>query len=160
MTYSINSNVRNRGISILEVLAVLAVLGIIIGITVPQFSKTRENQVLKNGVADILASLDKARALTLSSLNSSEYGVHFQSDKVVIFKGSTYSVGSSDNEEISITSPASITNVILGGVSGASGDMYFNRLYGVPSAIGTITISTGNYSRIITISATGVASSN
>ncbi len=125
-----------RGLSILEVLVVLAVVGVIASIVVPQFGKTRENQVLKSAVADVLSSVDKARGETLSSLNSSEYGVRFQSDKVIIFKGKVFSAGASDNETISITTPASITNVTLGGVSGATGDMYFNRLSGSPSASG------------------------
>jgi len=144
----------------MELLILVAVMGLIILIVLPQFSKTRENQVLKNGVGDTLSSINKARGETLSSLNSSEYGVHFQSDKVIIFKGKVFSVGAGDNETISITAPASITNVTLGGVSGVSGDIYFNRLSGSSSASATVTISTTSYSRIITISATGAASVN
>lgn len=146
--------------TIIEMLIVLAVLGIIISVIIPQFAKTRENQVLKNGVADLLSSIDKARVETLSSLNSSEYGVHFQSDKIIIFKGKVFSAGAVDNENISITTPAIITNVTLGDVSGTSGDVYFNRLSGSPNTTGTVALSTTNYSKIVTISATGVASSN
>ncbi len=147
-----------RGITVIELLVVLAVLGIIMAVVLPQFSKIKENQVLKNGVEDILSSLNKARAQTLSSLNSSEYGVHFQSDKVIIFKGTGFIPDTVSNETINIVIPATITNVTLGGVSGTSGDMYFNRLSGTPNKIGTITISTPNYSKIITIFATGIAS--
>ena len=60
-------------------------LGIIFSIAIPQFSKTRENQVLKSAVNDILSSLNKAQSQTLASADSSSYGVHFQSDKVIIF---------------------------------------------------------------------------
>ncbi|MBI2627596.1 type II secretion system protein [Candidatus Nomurabacteria bacterium] len=149
-----------KGITVIELLVVLAVLGIIMAVALPQFAKIKENQVLKNGVGDILSSLNKARSQTLSSLNSSEYGAHFQSDKVVIFKGRVFSSGDANNESISVTTPASITNVTLGGVSGTFGDMYFNRLSGSPSATGAVTISTPNYSKIISISATGMASVN
>ncbi|MEK7128044.1 MAG: prepilin-type N-terminal cleavage/methylation domain-containing protein [Patescibacteria group bacterium] len=149
-----------KGITIIEILVVLAIIGVIISVVIPQFANVRENQVLKSGVQDILSSVNKARGETLSSLNSSEYGVHFQSDTVIIFKGKIFSAGAMDNETVSITAPASITNVTLGGASGASGDMYFSRLSGNPSATGTITISTGSFSKIITISAVGVASSN
>src|SRR3989344_1027883 len=104
-------NFYQKGITIIELLIVIVVIGIMALIVLPQFSYIKENQVLKNGVSDILSSIDKARGQTLSSLNSSEYGVHFESDKVIIFKG-------------------------------------------------TVTLSTTNYSKIITISATGVGSSN
>lgn len=146
----------------MEVLVIIAVIGILISVALPQFSKIKENQVLKNGVSDILSSIDKARSQTLASLNSSPYGVHFQSDRVIIFTGTTFSAGASGNETISIVTPASITNVAIGGVSGTTGTMYFNRLSGSPSpsTVNTITISTSNFSKIITISATGVASSD
>ncbi len=154
------NNYYKKGISALEILVVVALIGILVAVIIPQFSKSREQAVLKSAVGDTLSSIDKARGETLSSLNSSSYGVHFQSNKVIIFTGTTFSSGASSNESINFTTPASITNVTLGGVSGASGDFYFTRLSGAPSTIGTITISTTSYSKIITISATGVASSS
>jgi len=148
-----------QGITVIELLVVLAVLGIIFSIVIPQFSKMRENQVLKSGVQDILSSLNKARSQTLASLNSSEYGVHFEADKVIIFKGIFFPANDPNNESINIIFPASISNVALvGGVSSLYGEMYFNRLSGSPSKTGTITISTTNYSKVVTISAMGIAS--
>ena len=157
---SLRSGVSGRGITIIEALVVIAIIGILVAIVIPQFAKTRENQVLKSAVSDMLSSFSKARSETLSSLNSSEYGVRFESDKVIIFKGKVFSSGAADNETISITTPATIANVTLGGVSAVSGDMYFSRLSGSPSKTGTVTISTASLSKIITISATGVASVN
>src|SRR3990167_10275367 len=156
--YSPGSILSRRGVTIIELLVVLAVLGIIISVVIPQFSKTRENQVLKSGVQNILSSIDKARSQTLASLNSSQYGVRFEADKIIIFTGASFISGAPENETIDITTPASITNVTLNSVSGTSGEMYFNRLSGSPSATGVVTISTTNYSKIITISATGRAS--
>mgnify|MGYP001591452477 CR=1 FL=1 len=155
---SLRSGVSGRGITIIELLVVLAVLGIIISVVLPQFSKIRENQVLKSGVQDILSSINKARSQTLASLNSSEYGVSFESSKVVIFTGTSFTDGAVGNEIIDIITPATISNVTLNLVSDISGEIYFNRLSGSPSKTGTVTISTTNYSKIITISATGVAS--
>ncbi|MDD5720884.1 MAG: type II secretion system protein [Candidatus Pacebacteria bacterium] len=148
-------NLYKKGITIIELLVVLAVLGIIFSVVIPQFSKMRENQVLKSGVSDTLSSIDKARGETLASLNSSSYGVHFQSDKVIIFKGTDFSTRDTTKDEtISIATPA----IISSGTLTLPVDIYFNRLSGSPSKTGTITISTPVYSKIITISATGVAS--
>lgn len=149
-----------KGMSVIELLVVLAVLGILVAIVSPKFSQIRDNAVLKTAVNDVLSSVNKAKGSTLASLNSSEYGVRFQSDKVIIFKGKVFSSLGVGNETISITPPATITNITFGGVSGTSGDIYFNRLLGVPSTTGTITISTSSFSKIITIYATGVVSSN
>lgn len=144
--------------TIMELLIVVAVMGMLVLIVLPQFSKMREHQVLKSGVEDILSSIDKARTQTLSSLNSSEYGIHFQSDQIIIFKGTSFTSGAPGNETINIITPASITNVALGCTPPIPCDVYFNRLSGSPSKTGTVTVSSTSFSKTITISATGVAS--
>ncbi len=148
-------NFYKKGITLVESLVVISIIGILAAIVSPQFAKIKENQVLKNAGSYILATLNKAHSQTLASLNSSEYGVHFQSDKVVIFRGTIYIPNDVNNESIDLITPAIISNVILGGVSSTTGDVYFSRLSGVPNKIGTITISTTSYSKIITISAAG-----
>ena len=150
----------NRGITFIELLIVAAIIGIVALIVLPAFSSIKEKQVLNNGVENVISALNKARGETLSSLDSSSYGVYFSSGEIVIFKGTIYSSADPDNEIISITSPASISNVTLGGQSGGAGEMYFNRLTGSPSKSGTITISSPSYSKIITLSATGAVSKN
>jgi len=132
-------NFYKKGISIIEVLAVIAIIGVLISVVSFQLSKSREQQVLKNAAADTLSSINKARTQTLSSLNSSVYGIHFESNNVIIFKGTVFNVNDASNEIVDIIAPANISNVTLGGVGGVSGEMYFNRLYGVPSKTGTIT---------------------
>lgn len=150
-------NFYKKGITGLEIIIVVAVLGIIFAIVVPQFAKVRERAVLKSAVSDILSSLNKAKNQTLSSVDSSEYGVHFESDRVIIFKGTSFSSGVSGNETINITSPATLSTIsILGGGS----DIYFNRLNGTPNTTGSVTVSSTNFSKTITIAATGIFSAN
>lgn len=153
-------NFYEKGISVIELLGVLAVLGLLLLIILPQFSKLRENQGLKTAVSDTLSAFNKARANTLASVNSSTYGVHLESNQVIIFKGTVFSALAPDNENINIISPVSITNVTLNSISGSTGEIYFNRLSGAPSKTGTVTISTPSFSKIITLSASGVASVN
>ncbi len=151
-------NFYKKGLTIIELVIVLAVLSILVGAAIPQFSKMRENQVLKSGMQNILSSIDKARSQTLASINSSQYGVQLEADKIIIFTGTSFTPGAVGNETIDMVSPSSITNVTVGAASGTSGEIYFNRLSGNPSATASIIISTTNYSKIITISATGGAS--
>ena len=151
------TNHFKRGITALELLVVLGVLGIIFAIVIPQFSQIRENQVLKSATNDVLSSLNKARVQTLASMDSSSYGVHFQSDKVIIFKGIVFSAVASDNETINIISPATISAITL---TGGGTDLFFNRLNGTPSVTGSIVISSTNFVKTITISATGSVSVN
>lgn len=148
---------NKKGISVIEILLVITVLGIIFSIILPQFSKIRENQVIKSAVNDVLSSLNKAKTQTLASVNSSEYGVKFQNNQVLIFKGVVFNANDVNNEIVKIVTPASISSISL--TAGATA-LYFNRLNGMPNATGTIIISSPNFIKTITISATGAFSVN
>ncbi|MFA4975454.1 MAG: hypothetical protein WC577_02105 [Candidatus Paceibacterota bacterium] len=136
------------------------IIGILVSIILPQFSKMKENQTLKNAVNDITSSINNARSQSLASVGSSEYGVHLETDKIIIFKGKVFSISAVDNNVIDIIPPANISNVILSGVSSSEGDFYFERLTAIPSKTGTIIISTSSNSKTITISPTGAISIN
>ena len=151
------NNFYKKGITLVEVLAVLAIMGIIALVVFPQFSRMRENQVLKNGVEDIVSIVRRAQSQTLASVDSSKYGINFQSDQVSLFKGTIYSAEDISNEIIDIVSPATISDVTF---SGGATSFYFNKLTGAPNITGTITISSPNFSKIIIISATGAVSVN
>jgi Tfp pilus assembly protein FimT len=150
-------NFYKKGISVVELLVVFAVLAVIFSVVIPQFSKIREQQVLKSAVGDILSSLNKAQTRTLASVDASSYGVHFSSSEVIIFKGTVFSEGSIDNEVINIISPATISTITL---TGGGANIFFNRLSGAPSVTGFIIVSSTNFTKTITISATGSASVN
>ncbi len=146
-----------KGFTLIEMLVVIAVIGIIALVVMPSFSTMRQRAVLKSATSDVLSALDKARSQTLASVNSSEYGVHFQSDKVVIFKGTVYSAVDANNENILIASPATISTITL---SGGGSDVYFNRLTGAPNKTGTVVVSVSSVTKTVTINATGAASMN
>ena len=148
-------NRYKQGITVIELLIVIAVLGIVFSIIIPQFSKTRELQVLKSAVSDVMSSLNKAQSRTLASVDSSSYGVHFQVDKVIIFKGIIFVADVSDNETINIISPATISTIAL---AGGGANLFFNRLSGAPSVTGSIVVSSTNFIKTITISSTGTVS--
>lgn len=148
---------NQKGITVIEILFVIGIIIIIFMIIITSFGRFRQVQTIKTASGDILSALDKARGNALASIDSSEYGVHFQSDKIVIFKGIVYSSLDLNNENINIISPATISNINL---SGGGNEIYFNRLSGAPDKTGVITISVLSNSKIITISATGASSVN
>lgn len=153
-------NFYKKGITLVEILVVISILAILIIVVVPSFSKLRERQSLNNAVADVMTSLNKAISQTSASLDSSEYGVRFESNKVIIFKGQVFSSGDATNETINIISPAIISSVILNSVNSIPAELYFNRFSNIVSKTGTITVSTTNFSKIITIGALGTISTN
>ena len=146
-----------RGFTALETFIVLSVAILLIVIVLPSFQAMRNNQVLKATASEVVSALDQARSQALSSIDSSEYGVHFELNEIIIFKGTTFSSPDPNNENISITSPASISSINL---TGGAVDVYFDRLSGAPNKTGTITISISTFSKVIIISATGAISMN
>lgn len=154
---SIKHRFLGRGITLMEALVVIAIISIIVAIAIPSFSNMKKNQLLKNTGEDIISTLDKARSQTLASLDSSEYGVHFAQNSFTYFKGRNYGDGLAGNEVINIQLPAKISNILL---SGGATSIYFNRLSGMPNVSGTVIITNGDFTKTITISATGMVNIN
>jgi prepilin-type N-terminal cleavage/methylation domain-containing protein len=149
-----------KGITLMELIIVIAIIGILSTLVFSSLSETKNNQILKSTVEDVVSVIDKARSQTLASLNLTTYGVHFESNKIVLFSGTTYNTDNASNEVIDISSPANISNISF---AGGATEFYFNRLSGVPSKTGNITISissNANLVKTITISSTGGVSVN
>lgn len=156
--------IKNKGISIIEVLVVISILSIISAIVVPRLSGFRNQQVLKNTTEDIVSLLNEARNNTISSKDSTNYGVHFESDKVVLFRGLSFD-SSTVNKEIKLDS--SVTIPEEGGINlqNGGGDIIFERITGdtVNDEYGTIVIQSTKdetAQNIISISKIGIIDSN
>ena len=146
-----------KAFTLIEILFVISILGILLAIVLPQFNNMRSNQILNSSVADIVSVINKASSQSLASLDSSVYGVRFDSDKVTIFKGTSFDVNSPTNEIVLVNSPASISNISL---TGGVASFYFNRLTGIPSATGNVTVTVSSVSKSITIDSLGKISTN
>lgn len=155
-------NIKNKGISLIEILIVVSIIATISAIVVINLSKFRNQQVLQNTTEDVVSLLNEARNSTISSKNSNTYGVHFQSDKTTLFSGASFTSDPS-NKQINLDS--SVIIPVTGGINLNSGgnDVIFTRISGDTTNNGTITIQLVNditQQKVITISKIGVISSN
>ncbi len=155
--------IKNKGISIMEILMVISIIGIMTIVVVPNLSKFRNEQNLNNATQDVISLLNKARSNTISSLNSINYSVHFESSRVVYFVGSVFNNGDATNYSIDFDSSVNIP--AIGGISlnGGGSDVIFARISGETANYGTIIIrltSDVTRQKTITISKTGSVSSN
>jgi Tfp pilus assembly protein FimT len=151
-----------KGNSLIEIVIVMAILVVILVITVPKINDFRDNQVLKNTTAEAVNLLNEAKTNTLSSKNSTVYGVHFASDSATLFTGATYDSSAITNKTITFDSLVTLpySNIVL---NGSGEDIIFERLTGNTNNYGTITlqlIGDATKQKVIAVSALGVISLN
>jgi len=155
-------NIKNKGISIVETLIVICIISVVVAIIIPNLSEFRNQQVLKNTTEDVVSLINEARNNTISSKNSNAYGVHFQSDRAILFSGLSF-VPSVDNKQIDFDSAVLIPGTGGINLTGGGSDIIFNRITGDTVNNGTIVIQLANDSsrqKIINISILGIISTN
>lgn len=145
-----------KGFTILEIIISLAIFLILAVIIVFSFSRFRSDQELTNNVQETINLLNLARSKTLSSEGSSQYGVHFESSRTVLFKGVSFSESSPDNIVVALSSLIEISAINL---NEEENNLVFQRLTGKTNNYGTITLrikSDVSKTKIIDIKNTGI----
>lgn len=130
------------GFTLLEVIIVVGILSLLSVAGFLSLRQSVERINLDTTSHDILTTLQLARTRTLSSQDQTVYGVHFETTQYVLFKGSSYSPSSTDNEPRTLPTGVEIHNVNL---AGASNEVIFERLTGSTSQTGTISLRQTNY---------------
>ena len=142
----------------MEIMIAIAILGTLAIITISAFSPFRKGTDLDTATEKTLGLLLEARARTLSSENATQYGIHFESSRIVLFTGSTYISSDPLNEETLLPSTVTVSGISL---AGGGDDIVFSRLTGEITAYGTITLSLtsdATQTRQISILSTGLSS--
>jgi type II secretory pathway pseudopilin PulG len=158
-------NIYNKGISLLEIIIIIAVIGILSAIIIPSFASFKSEQALKNTTVDIISLLNKAKLDSNSYLGGSLYSVYFETDKAVYFKGTTYSESNPTNEVVLLNSSVNIPST--GGINLtdtiSANTITFPRLTENVRGYGNIVIRMTNSSerqKVITINKLGAISLN
>src|SRR3989338_7715737 len=81
-----------KGITLIELLVSISIIAVIATIFISAFSTFRENSQLSEAQSAIIGLLKDARSRTLSSQNKSNYGIHFETAKAVLFKGEIFKI--------------------------------------------------------------------
>lgn len=149
---------NSKGFSILEIMISVSLIGVLTVIVVGQFSKYQAAQFIRTDTEAVIGIIEDARAKTLSSVSSSQYGVHFDTDTATLFTGSSYSSSDPDNKILELSSYVQITDVSL---VGGGDEIVFERLSGNTNQYGSITLeaSGGDDSRVITVTKLGIIES-
>jgi len=144
-----------RGFTLIELLIAIAIIVLITVLGISAFSRYNSGQVLKSEASRTVALLSDARARTLASKHDSRYGVHFESDRAILFQGSTYVPGDEQNEIMHLHPRATFSTALSdGGV-----DVIFSRISGDTDQSGSVTLRRdgGAETRTVIIDQSGIA---
>ncbi len=124
-----------RAFTIIEVLISIAILALLLGISMTIFQAMTKQQSLDRDVETAGSYLLRARNQTITGEDGLQYGVHFASTSVTLFKGTTYNSATTSNIVSNFRNPTYMHSINL---TGGVYDVYFKKLSGAPSATGTI----------------------
>jgi len=135
------------GLTIIEILLVLGIFSVIGAIIGVGSSSLLFQSYFTNTVERVVRTLHTAQVYSFSGRNDSSWGVHYESGRVVLFKGTDYA--SRDSIFDAVTDiPAVVT------ITGWN-DLYFDKLRGVPSVPLSILIEVSGRAGTISVNEQG-----
>jgi prepilin-type N-terminal cleavage/methylation domain-containing protein len=129
---------KEKGFTLIEILIVVGLLGILFAFVSTPLVSFYRKVVFQGTTENIMAMMDEARKSTLSSYNSSQYGVHFEPTSATLFTGATYVVGDSTNDVYELSNAIEISDITF---NGGGSDIVFERITGETNEYGSITIT-------------------
>lgn len=153
-------SISKSGFSLIELVIVLAIIVLVATLAFNPFTNFRNEQALNGAAEEILSTLQQARGQTIASTGDSQYGVHLTATQLVVFTGSTYSVGAATNQTIELNSLVTLGPITL---AGGGSEVVFERLTGATSQSGTLVValkSDAAKTRTITINGNGISDVN
>ena len=123
------STVKENGFSLIELVLVIALLGTILTLTtvnlIRPFSKAKI-QTVSSDISSILRQAQNKAINTDTSgeAETSEYGVHFETNKYILFRGVSYNPSDPNNFAVDVPDNITITPNL------PSGDVIFQRISG------------------------------
>ncbi len=125
-----------RGITIIETLIVLGIIGILVGSGIPSLRMFISQTNAQDATMIYVQMLRRAQSLSTSGYNNSAWGVAIATSSVTLFKGTSFATRDTSFDEL-YTPSAELY------VSGLS-EVMFATYTGLPTAAGTTTIDTDN----------------
>lgn len=121
---------KTSGFTLIEVLTIVSLLSTILVFSSINLFSPVQKAKLDTTSADINSIIREAQNKAISSDTSGvgatdNYGIHFESDKYVLFKGSSYNVGDPNNFVVNIPEGVVISQINL-----PSGNVVFRKLSG------------------------------
>jgi len=150
MTHVCYKYKRPKGFTLLEILLSVGIIALISGITAIVYSSFQ----VKNNIdlAQIVTAhtLRRAQIQAQTGDGDDTWGVYISSTEIIQFKGASYATRDSAFDEI-YDYPSNMNR------SGLQ-EVVFSKVFGKPSTTGTITFTTTNETRNVSVNSMGIVS--
>lgn len=149
-----------QGFTLLEMMIVVAILGIMLLMAQGGFGIWQKKVQVSTVIDQIRNSLIRVQQQSVSAKDGKSWGIHFQSDRYIIFSGDLYDPQNLDNQ-VKMLTGVYIVNPdasLSDGTVGYSPNVIFEKFTGKTVNVGTITIATEtdpNVRRSVSIGAFG-----
>lgn len=128
---------NNQGLTVIEVLVAVAIVAILGGMALTSFTASRNVRDLTSMEQNVLSVFRLAQARTLAGENNSAWGVHLESNQVVLFQGDIYA-SSPLTQAYPLVSSIELTGISL---NGGGNDVIFKRVTGETDQAGTFVLN-------------------
>jgi len=141
--------IRYRGMTLIEVLLVIGLLGALVGLAIPFYQSFQVTSELDNTTHEIISALRLAQGRAMASENFESHGVHFETGEFTVFSGDEYDANDPKNFATEISRTLSI--------NAESADMIFTKVMGIPeNTFGVVITSSSGEQRLISVNEMGM----
>lgn len=146
---------NTTGFTLIEFLIVFGLMATVFAVTIGFFSNFKNKEALDKNISLVSEVLRQAKHFTINSKDSNQFGVHFNSNNIVLFIGPTYSAISPTNQVYELSPSVELYSI---NISNGGSDIIFKRLTGDAEYSGTVTFKSliASTTRTITIHKTGL----
>ncbi len=145
-----NKRLTLIGFTLIEMLITLSLLALVATLSIIGFQNFARFQQYNQAVSDVTFVLEQARLSARSAVADESHGVKLDTASLTEFTGSTFVGGDPDNI---VHTYGLIT--LQHGLTGGADEIVFQKLTGLPSATGTVTVVGAIFTASTTIEITG-----
>jgi prepilin-type N-terminal cleavage/methylation domain-containing protein len=126
-----------KGITLIELLLVVAIFAIIAGAAIPVLGQLQTSTQLNQAASELVQTLRDARQRSVAGLNNSSHGVYFQApDQIILYQGDNYSSRDPAADQVTI-----LDSTIQFTITVPGNDLNFAKATGDPSQTGIIALT-------------------